>query len=73
MQSTAIALRAFCDAFPELSDELQGALATRLPGVLRGPHADTRAQLEQIGSAAGGLSLEVVARLVAKVGVDTKQ
>lgn len=66
MNSVTRQLKAFCDAFPELPDEVQGGLATRLPGVLSTPHIETRQRLEDIGSMAGGLPFETTARLVAK-------
>jgi hypothetical protein len=66
MEVAAQQLSAFCDAFPELSDDLQGALAMRLPGVLSAPHAETRARLERVGELAG-LGLEATARLMVKV------
>jgi hypothetical protein len=50
-----------------LSDELQGAVATRLPGALATPPAELRARLERLGELAGGLGLEATVRLVTKV------
>jgi hypothetical protein len=67
MASAARAFAAFCDALPELPDDLQGALAATLPGALREPPAATRAKLEAIAAAAGGLTLEAAGKLVAKV------
>lgn len=66
MEAAAQRLAAFCDALPELPDDIQGALATRLPGVLSAPPAEARARLERIGELAG-IGLEAAARLVAKV------
>ena len=45
---------------------MQGLLATRVPGILSAPHAETRAKLEGIAAAAGGLPFEAVARLVGR-------
>ncbi|KAI8463015.1 MAG: hypothetical protein J3K34DRAFT_159499 [Monoraphidium minutum] len=65
VQAGAARLAAFCEAFPDLPDDLQGALALRLPGVTAAPHAETRAKLQRIGELAG-LGLEATARLIGR-------
>lgn len=59
-------LRGLVDVLPELPDEVQGALAVRIPGLLELPPEEVRQRLEALSKA---LELEfgLTARLVGKV------
>lgn len=67
MSSAAQKLRGLIDALPDLPDEVQGALAMRVPGLLDLEPQEVRGRLTAL-AAALGLELELTARLVGKVG-----
>lgn len=66
MASAAYRLRAFCDAFPDLPNDTQGALAARIPSILDMPAEEVRRKLQELAGVLD-LTLVIAARLVSKV------
>jgi hypothetical protein len=69
--SAAQQLRGLIDVLPELPDEVQGALAMRVPGLLDLEPQEVRARLQTLASTLG-LEFELTARLIGKVRVWVK-
>jgi hypothetical protein len=67
LSSAAQKLRGLIDALPELPDEVQGALAMRVPGLLDLEPQEVRARLQTLAKSLE-LEFEPTARLVGKVG-----
>lgn len=72
LNSAAQRLRGLVDALPELPDEVQGALAMRVPGLLDLPPEEVRQRLETLSKT---LELDFIqtSRLVGKVGAHLVQ
>jgi hypothetical protein len=66
LSSAAQKLRGLIDVLPELPDEVQGALAMRVPGLLDLEPQEVRVRLQTLAEILG-LELEPTARLVGKV------
>lgn len=66
LNSAAQKLRSLVDALPELPDEVQGAIAMRVPGALDIAPQEVRARLEGLSSAMG-IDFVTTAKLVGKV------
>jgi hypothetical protein len=64
--SAAQKLRGLIDILPELPDEVQGALAMRVPGLLDLEPQEVRARLQTLAKTLE-LELELTARLIGKV------